>query len=62
MISRNSERKPMRVSAFRHETEKWVGTERAHPFSYNENPTLGAGGSEALLAMRKGKKTPFDAE
>ena len=29
---------------------------------YNENPALGAGGSEALLAMGQDKKTPFDVE
>ena len=27
---------------------------------YNENLALGAGGSEALIAMRQDKKTPFD--
>lgn len=27
-----------------------------------ENPALGAGGSEALLAMGQDKKTPFDVE
>jgi len=31
-------------------------------FLYNENPALGAGGSEALLAMGQDKKTPFDVE
>ena len=29
---------------------------------YNENPALGAGGSEALLAMGQDKETPFDVE
>ena len=29
---------------------------------YVENPALGAGGSEALLAIGQGKKTPFDVE
>ena len=27
---------------------------------YDENPALGAGGSEALLAMGQDEKTPFD--
>ena len=31
-------------------------------FLYNENPALGAGGSEALLAMGQDKETPFDVE
>ena len=29
-------------------------------FLYNENPALGAGGSEALIAIKQDKKTPFD--
>lgn len=31
-------------------------------FFVYENPALGAGGSEALLAMGQDKKTPFDVE
>jgi len=31
-------------------------------FWYNENPALGAGGSEALIAVGQDKKPPFDVE
>ena len=31
-------------------------------FLYEENPALGAGGSETLIAMGQDKKTPFDVE
>ena len=31
-------------------------------FLYTENPALGAGGSEAFIAVGEDKKTPFDVE
>jgi len=40
----------------------WPLSQLGGRFLYNENPALGAGGSEALLAMEQDKKTPFDVE
>lgn len=39
-----------------------AGGREAPAFLYYENPTLGVGGSEALIAIQLDKKTPFDAK